>query len=737
MTDKIIKIQVIDKKAILIGTPVIVCGNSDYIVTFDFDNEWSLTGLKTARFVYILDGVKKYTDVAFSGDTVAVPVLADVLFVTVGVFEGNLSTTTPARILCTPSILCGTGPAQGLTEDVYNQLLEAVNELAEKGAFGATEAQARQIEQNKQNIAQLDATKAKQTDVDSLTTRVGQNTQGVTKNTQDIAQLKTTKAAQTDVEALAARMDTFTKLEEGSTTGDAELADIRAGYDGAQYATAGDAVRGQANALVAMIEAEAGQLSSEIANVSDMVTTRTFITEIPTEVGGINGEGVDYEATNRARSIGEYGLHPLFTLSMGAKYKYRLALFLADSKGGNRRFFTYTDWVVGETSLKYVIDNIGTDIALSLVTFRVLIGHNDDSDITNLESIVMKSPQIEKTEPYITTDLLSEVTKGYACGCTPFVASDYYVSPPIKVKPNTTYETYAIRNYALYNAKYQYISNGSGGGGTLVTTPDNEEVAYLIYCWKNTDNNAENMAFAEKGKLTGGYSFNGRVGTDSYKWVAMGDSITAGYYSTGPKAQGADYNKSWAKCVADKKDYVLNNIAIGGSGYLDSEHATDKTNAKMKANATDFSGVDIVTLAYGVNDWKYGFAIGGVNDDKNAGNTMASNMKYVIEKILSDNPLAKIFVITPINCMGYDFNYGDFSTNYGLGYTIPENGKTLEEVFEVQKAICEYYGIQFIDNTHSSVVNRVNIASMLLDGVHPTIECYEVMGRELAEKITY
>jgi lysophospholipase L1-like esterase len=42
-----------------------------------------------------------------------------------------------------------------------------------------------------------------------------------------------------------------------------------------------------------------------------------------------------------------------------------------------------------------------------------------------------------------------------------------------------------------------------------------------------------------------------------------------------------------------------------------------------------------------------------------------------------------------------------------------------------------------IDNTHNSVVNRVNIASMLLDGVHPTIECYKVMARELAEKITY
>ena len=217
-------------------------------------------------------------------------------------------------------------------------------------------------------------------------------------------------------------------------------------------------------------------------------------------------------------------------------------------------------------------------------------------------------------------------------------------------------------------------------------------------------------------------------------WYAIGDSITYGLYSTSfENYYQPVVGQRWVDYVAKHNGYELTNLGVSGSGFVSG------TTFRTVVDRNDFSNVDLVTIMLGINDWKNEAAVnkvGTMTDDISTGGTIVSELRYGLEKIISDNPYCKIILITPINAkIG---SRGPEATNWAYGFTgtITPCG-SLKNFGDKLKEVCEYYGVQVIDMTNSSVVNRKSITTVLPDGIHPNLDCYKALGLELARRITF
>lgn len=128
--NKTIEIQVKEKIAKNMSPEIVyVCGNSDYTVKFAFDEDW-VEEAKTARFSYD-NGL--YLDVPFNGDECAFPKIISANFVNVGVYAGDLRTSTDAYVSARKGTLSKNGVPAAPANDVYAQIMELINAGKIKG----------------------------------------------------------------------------------------------------------------------------------------------------------------------------------------------------------------------------------------------------------------------------------------------------------------------------------------------------------------------------------------------------------------------------------------------------------------------------------------------------------------------------------------------------------------------------------------------------------------------------
>ena len=116
--------QIADSSSEIVRPEHLIGDNSDYTASFSFDSEW-LGVTKTARF----EMGNEYVDVVLVNNACTIPV--EVLtkgYLSVGVYSSTM-TTTSCEVYITPSIKAIGGNVADPTPDVYNQILDAIDNI--------------------------------------------------------------------------------------------------------------------------------------------------------------------------------------------------------------------------------------------------------------------------------------------------------------------------------------------------------------------------------------------------------------------------------------------------------------------------------------------------------------------------------------------------------------------------------------------------------------------------------
>ncbi|MDF4987842.1 GDSL-type esterase/lipase family protein [Vibrio parahaemolyticus] len=231
--------------------------------------------------------------------------------------------------------------------------------------------------------------------------------------------------------------------------------------------------------------------------------------------------------------------------------------------------------------------------------------------------------------------------------------------------------------------------------------------------------------------------------TPVYNMVCMGDSVT----------DGSDRYPTY---LSHRLGNFVTNIGIGGTrlGYHDNADyhkvsgfafaeaiasgdwtsvieggmAIGKTTQVNNAANMDWSTVDLLTIAYGQNDFAGEVPIGTNSDTDES--TFKGAFNKAISSILTNYPQIRIFVICP--------TYRSRLTS-GDGLNSDDNpnglGSYLIDYVDALKELCAIHKIPYIDLYRESCINKYNAHYWLSDGLHPGSEGSVMLGNKIAGAI--
>lgn len=512
-----------------------------------------------------------------------------------------------------------------------------------------------------------------------------------------------TKASNADLAIERTRIDQIASLPEGSTTGDAELIDIRTGADGTTYSSAGNAVRGQVSDLKSNIINITGNEAYPFTE-KKAINTGTNATLALNTDNDTNCLKIECNAGDTFTIRGEgwisYALWAFYGAESGGTYP-RLSMSAPNAKQDytiitapeNAKFLvmnvkrspqTYAGFCCYGKLLKYAVSNLEKSIDYERTEF---FNRNHSLNLFNRNSYSIgrlnNDGTIDSTATaYFTTDYIDL-----------YGLDGAYVVPVMSSATNI-----GCSGFAFYDENKVFISGYDSS--TSVPKPIPEKARYYkcsyvtgsIYTFgvfvNNTQTGSDNKIYYDKWQI-------GRNNVNLAGWYAgkkasaLGDSITENGNSN---ASGT--HSAWRRLVAEKLHLIeeIYNCGVGGSRI--SGNADDAMWKDARINAIP-SDSDIVFFNGGMNDWISNATIGNI--DSTDTETVCGALNVIAQKLIARTPNAVIvWMTTP-------FGMYPTKTNAG-GLTTYDYGRAVKE-------IAERHGFPVIDLHALCGWNQYNIST--------------------------
>ena len=179
-----------------------------------------------------------------------------------------------------------------------------------------------------------------------------------------------------------------------------------------------------------------------------------------------------------------------------------------------------------------------------------------------------------------------------------------------------------------------------------------------------------------------------------------------------------------------KQDWSLQDKAVNNPEWADKPEYFDEALSLLKS--IDFSKIDIVTIAYGTNDFTACVSMDNTENPKDI-KTFAGALKYSIETLLSAYPHLKIFVCSQTYRFRMDAD-GVYTTDSDIRAN--EKGFKLPDYVQKTKEVAKDYHLPFINNYNigmSKFTRSVHFSPT--DGPHPIQAGCDLIASNIAKEL--